>query len=114
MSKRAIIALLQDILDETKRIDQFTKGLNFKKFIHDTKTQYAITRSLEIIGEAVKKLPSDLKTNYTQIEWKKIAGLRDILIHDYFGINYKILWDIVQNQVPDLHKKIKQIIKETK
>jgi len=114
MSKRTFIALLQDILDETKKIEAFTKNLNYKQFSNDTKTQYAVARSLEIIGEAVKKLPNDLKTEYHQIEWKKIAGLRDILIHDYFGINYKILWDITQNQVPDLRDKIKKISKDIK
>lgn len=111
MSKREPIVLLKDILDETKRIAEFSKNIEYEVFIKDIKTQYAIARSLAIIGEAVKKLPQDFKIKQHQIEWKKIAGLRDILIHDYFGINYKILWDIIQNQVPDLQKKIKQIIR---
>jgi uncharacterized protein with HEPN domain len=74
----------------------------------------AIIRNLEIIGEAVKHLPNQLKQKYVDIEWKKIIGLRDVLIHEYVGINYKILWDIVKNKIPELKKQIKGIMEDTK
>ncbi len=66
-------------------------------------------RSLEVIGEAVKNLPVEFKEQYPDVEWKKIAGMRDMLIHNYFGVNYKVVWDVVKNQVPDLRKKIESL-----
>ena len=70
----------------------------------------AFSRSLEIIGEAVKKLPDDLRVKYPQIDWKDIAGMRDVLIHDYFGVDYELVWDVVKNEIPTLRFQIEQII----
>ena len=69
-------------------------------------------RNLEVIGEAVKKLPEELKANHPEVEWKKISGLRDILIHEYSGIDLKILWDIVSNKIPGLNSSIKKTAEE--
>ncbi|MBO1224100.1 MAG: DUF86 domain-containing protein [Candidatus Scalindua sediminis] len=76
--------------------------------------QRAFVRSIEIIGEAAKKLPEELKQKHSNIEWKAIAGMRDRLIHDYFGIDYDIVWDVVTNKTPQLQKKIQQIIDKEK
>jgi len=81
MSKRKLIALLQDIINEIDRINRFTHGKNYQNFVEDDKTQYAVIRCLEIIGEAVKNIPNSVKLKYKNIDWRKIAGLRDILIH---------------------------------
>ena len=70
----------------------------------------SFVRSLEVIGEAVKNLPQDFKEAHGEIEWKKIAGMRDILTHHYFGVDYKMVWDVVINQVPDLKEKIKKAL----
>jgi uncharacterized protein with HEPN domain len=78
--------------------------------MNDETLQRAFVRSIEIIGEAAKKLPEELKQKYSNIEWKVIAGMRDRLIHDYFGIDYDIVWDVVINKVPQLQKEIQQII----
>jgi len=110
MSKRNIPALLQDILSEIDRIKKFTQGMDYQDFVKDEKTQYAVIRSLEVIGEAVKNVPESVKQVYKKIDWRKISGLRDILIHEYFGINLAILWDIVQNKVPDLLVKIEELL----
>ena len=69
-------------------------------------------RNLEVIGEAIKQVPNDVRSKYTQIEWRRIAGLRDILIHQYFGVDVEIIWDIVQNKLPVLETQIMQIIEE--
>ncbi len=78
--------------------------------MEDENLRRSFVRSLEIIGEAVKNLPGEFKDEHQDIEWKKIAGMRDMLIHHYFGVNFKIVWDVVKNQVPDL--KITRLQKE--
>jgi len=72
--------------------------------------QDGVVRNLEIIGEAVKNIPEDVKKNYTYVEWRKIAGLRDILIHAYFGIDLEVIWDIIKNKVPKLKEMIEEIV----
>lgn len=101
---------LSHIIDEINYLKSHTKGLTRDKFINDETLQRAFVRSIEIIGEATKKLPDELKQNYPNIEWKAVAGMRDKLIHDYFGIDYDIVWDVVINKIPQLHKEIRQII----
>jgi uncharacterized protein with HEPN domain len=91
---------LQHILDETDFVLQKTNQMAKETFFKDEVLKRACVRSLEIIGEATKKLPDDFKENHRQIEWRSIAGTRDKLIHDYFGIDYDIVWDIVSNEIP--------------
>jgi len=74
---------------------------------------HALVRSLEIIGEASKKVDPEFKSNYPHVEWKKMAGTRDKMIHDYFGIDYDLVWDIIENKIPDLDHFIREIIDET-
>jgi len=111
MPKRDVITFLEDILICCQKIEKYTKGKDYAEFTKEEIIIDAVVRNLEIIGEATKKIPVSLRKKYNQIEWKKIAGLRDILIHDYFGINYKILWDIVKNKIPLLKEQINEIIK---
>ena len=80
------------------------------RFLADETLQRAFVRSLEIIGEAVKQVPADFRERHPQIEWRKMAGTRDRLIHDYMGVDYHLVWDIVQNKIPDLHRAIGVII----
>ena len=87
----------------------YTQGLTMETFSKDAKTFDAILRNLEIIGEASKKIPNEICSQYPEIEWKKIAGLRDILIHFYFGIDDEIVWDVIQNKLPELEKQIREI-----
>ncbi len=87
-----------------------TENLEKRQFLSDETLTRAVVRSLEIIGEATKKLPDDFKIQHPQIEWKKIAGTRDILIHDYFGIDWDIVWDIINNKLPELLYQLDQII----
>ena len=87
-----------------------SKGLTYKKFLADRKTQDAVVRNFEVIGEAAKNISSALKAKHPEIPWKSIAGLRDKLIHFYFGIDYKIVWNISKKELPKLSRQIKKII----
>jgi uncharacterized protein with HEPN domain len=103
---------LDDILDATRKITVYTGGLSKAAFLEDEKTLDAVIRNLEVIGEAVKKLPENLRAKHSAVEWKKIAGLRDILIHEYFGLDAEIVWDIVQNKVPALDREVRTMLNE--
>ena len=92
---------------------RYVSGLSREAFSADERTLDAVVRNLEIIGEAIKKVPADVRSNNPAIEWQKIAGLRDILIHEYFGIDIEIIWDIVQNKLPTLAKQIKQVLAQS-
>lgn len=86
--------------------DDLSKDL----FLQDETLKRAVVRSLEIIGEATKKIPTDFKEEWAFIKWKNMAGMRDRLIHDYMGINYSIVWDVMKNKIPDLYEQVNQII----
>lgn len=103
---------LKHILDEIDFITKQTKDINYNDLLENELLKRAIVRSLEIIGEAVKKLDEKYKKEHDGIEWKKIAGLRDKLIHRYFGIDWDVVWDIIKNKIPVLEKDIKILIKE--
>lgn len=104
------IEFLRHIAEETAYIISVTSGLAEDIFLKDETLKRAIVRSLEIIGEASKKIPAEFRDNHPYIEWKSMAGMRDRLIHDYFGINYSIVWDVVKNKIPQLHQQIQQLI----
>ena len=89
-----------------------SKGLTHDEFIKDETLKRAFVRSLEIIGEAVKTIPKQITEQYKQIEWNKIAGMRDKLIHHYFGVDYDLVWDVVENHIPKLKEAIKPILNE--
>lgn len=95
MFKRSENDLLQDIAESIERIISYTENIQYEQFKKDLKTQDAVLRNIEIMGEAVKRLPDAMKSKYSNIPWRNIAGTRDKLIHDYFGVNIDIVWDIV-------------------
>jgi len=101
MSRDEII-YLQDIAESCEKILRFTAGLSKSDLIGDEKTYDAVVRNLEIVGEAAKHICEELRRQLPDIEWRKAAGLRDMLAHAYFGIDDDILWDVVQNKVPRL------------
>ena len=93
---------LEDIQESCSRVLRYTQGMTFEQFRADDKTYDAVVRNLEIIGEAAKGLPDDVRAMMPDIEWIKATGLRNIVAHAYFGINDEILWDVVQNKIPPM------------
>ena len=100
---------LLHIQDAIHHIQDYTKG-GKDEFFNDRKTQDAVVRNLEIIGEAVKNLSEQLKIDHTAIPWKRIAGMRDKMIHEYFGVNLSLVWDAVERDLPDLKQRIVGIL----
>ncbi len=107
MSKDTLF-FVKHILENIKDIEEFSKGMTKTKLEKNKLKQKAIIRSLEVIGEAVKNLPSSFRHNYPQVEWNKIAGLRDKLIHHYFGVDFNTVWDIIKEDLPKLKKEIEK------
>ncbi len=101
---------LKHIRDECEYLVDASEGLFYGKFIDDKTLKRAFVRSLEIIGEATKQIPEDFKQNYPRVNWKEMAGMRDVLIHSYFGINYNIVWDVVVHYIPPLLENMNEII----
>lgn len=101
---------LEDILDAVHKVRAYTDGLSKTAFLRDDKTFDAVVRNLEIIGEAAKNIPDTVRADAPGVEWKKIAGLRDILIHEYFGIDGEIVWDIVQHKLPNLETAVQRLL----
>ena len=101
---------LQHILDETRYLGANLPGLDREEFLRNPTLQRAFVRSIEIIGKATKQIPESLRQQYPHIEWRAITGMRDRLIHGYFGVDYEIVWDVVCNKIPILEKDIRQIL----
>jgi uncharacterized protein with HEPN domain len=109
MSKEPI-EFLKHIADECTYLLSVSKGLSKDTFLDDETLKRAVVRSLEIVGEATKKIPADFKVKWSSIQWKNMAGMRDRLIHDYIGVNYSIVWDVLINKIPELNSQIQQVL----
>lgn len=100
------------IIEAIDKIEQFTKGMNFKQFEQDDKTIFSFIRALEIIGEAAKKILQSVRKRYNSIPWKLIAGMRDKLVHEYFGVDVKVVWQTVSEDIPTIKPIVKQILSD--
>lgn len=111
---RQYILFLDDILLSIERIKEYISDKDNNTFIEDYKTTDAVIRNFEIIGEAVKNIPLDIKEKYPEIPWEEMYRLRNRISHEYFGIDYDIIWDIATNYLPENYRDIKRIVKEEK
>ena len=103
---------LDDILEAIEKIHDYIDLMSFEGFCNDTKTIDAVNRNLGIIGEAANRLPDEIKYKYPDIEWHRIIGLRNIIIHDYSSVDLEIIWDIIKNKLSLLEKQVKEILKD--
>jgi len=110
--KRNMKLYLQDIWESILAIEGYTQNLSEDEFYSNCQVQDAVVRRLEIIGEAVKNIDDEFRDEYPQIPWKKIAGMRDIIAHEYFGVKLDRVWDVVKKDLPDLRKKIGTVMRE--
>ncbi|AFZ48916.1 HepT-like ribonuclease domain-containing protein [Dactylococcopsis salina] len=105
---------LQHILDEAEYLFQSSQNLSKEDFLKDETLKRAYIRSLEVIGEATKNLPNSFKAEHPEVAWRRMAGMRDKLIHNYFGVDYDIVWNAIIDEIPNLKVKIENILKEIK
>jgi uncharacterized protein with HEPN domain len=112
MSKRTPKLLLEDILDSGEKILEYTKDITFEQFQNDNKTIDAVIRNFEIIGEASNLLPDELKEKYFEVDWYRIRGFRNRIVHDYFGVDLQIIWKITFDQIPSLISDVTHILND--
>ena len=111
MSKRGDKEFLYDIKEAIERIENYVGEMNYDNFLQTTLIQDAVVRNLEIIGEAVKNLSKDLTKKRSDVEWKDFAGIRDKIIHFYFGVNWSIVWSAIKDKLPELKERVEELLK---
>lgn len=109
---REFLDYIEDVLASMNKAENFIQDMRYEDFLIDDKTSYATVRALEVIGEAVKKVPQLVRNRYPEIPWTEMAGMRDKLIHDYFGVNLRTVWDTVKKDIPHLKPKFEQIYRD--
>lgn len=110
--QRELKTYFEDIITAVNKIEKYTKDMKKEDLTRNELVQDAVVRNLEVIGEAVKKIPDDVRESKRDIPWKKIAGLRDILIHEYFGINMNIVWDVIENKLQPLKAAVVKLYED--
>jgi uncharacterized protein with HEPN domain len=104
--KKDFLVYVEDILDAMQKAEMFVRGMTYELFEADLKTNFAVVRTIEIIGEATKRLPTMIRDQYPDIPWKDMAGMRDVIIHGYDNVNLRIVWDVVKQDIPRLTGRV--------
>ena len=112
MSERADADFLRDIQEAVRRVQGYTAAMTYEAFLADSKTQDAVVRNLEVLGEATKSLSAEFRAKYAQVPWKGMAGVRDKLIHHYFGVNLDIVWRIASDELPGVASQIQEVLEK--
>ena len=112
MSERTPKLLVEDILDSARKIRQFTNGMSLDQFLNDERTIDAVIRNFEIIGEASNRLPDEFKSSHKIVDWTRIRGFRNRIVHDYFGIDHSIVWNIVQSYLQELTSELESVLSD--
>ena len=109
MSKRDPLVLLEDIMLAIQKIGRYASQMDHDEFLSDELVIDGVARNLEIIGEAARQLPEEFRSVHPQIPWTQIAGLRNRIVHDYFGLDLEIIWQIIQHDLPELEKQVRAL-----
>ncbi len=110
--KRDASIYLKDIQENMERAEKFVEGMSYEEFVEDERTNFAVIRCIEIMGEAAKHVPEEVKNKYPEVSWKDIAGMRDKVIHFYFGVNLEMVWMVVKKNIPEMNPYIEQALKD--
>lgn len=108
--KKDVLVYVEDILDAMEKAETFIRGVTYEQFETDFRTNFAVVRAIEIIGEATKRLPTAFRDQHPDIPWKDMAGMRDVVIHGYDNVNLQIVWDVVKRDIPQIKPQIRQIL----
>ena len=112
--KRDYMFFIEDIVTCIKKMERYTSNISFEEFCGNDMAVDAVIRNLEIIGEAIKKIPEEIKKKHANVEWKEAAGFRNVLIHDYFGIDVEAVWDTIRNNIPSFKRQIVKVLESEK